>query len=107
MLNKLPASVQLFFKETEAMKIRFTTFCPACGNHDVAPDKLKGIESNRKLSLASDIVTTKNLLAQFNPKKEQASILMMDARLLKLEQELVELGQTHIWFNEEFVALRS
>lgn len=88
------------------MLIRFTVFCPTCGNHDIEPSKLKGLTDNRKLSIASDIVTAKNQLSQFNPKKEQASILLLDAKIAKLEQELFELGETHIWFNDQFVALR-
>jgi hypothetical protein len=76
--------------------IRFTAFCPVCGSHDIEPAKLAGIVSNRKLSIASEIVIAKNQLSQLNPKKEQASILLLDARIEKMEKELFELGETHI-----------
>lgn len=91
-------------------KITFGVSCPTCGaicNSEIAENKFAGLTANRKNSLAADIVILKNQIANMNPKKEQASIIIMDCRLLKLEQELFELGQDKIWFNDEFITLRS
>jgi len=91
-------------------KITFGVSCPTCGNicnPGIAENKFAGLTANRKNSLAADIVIMKNQITNLNSKKEQASIIIMDSKLLELEQELFELGQETIWFNDEFISLRS
>ena len=86
--------------------IKFTVCCPTCGNFDIPENKLAGLKINRKNNLSANIVILKNQINNLNPKKEQATIIILDYKLIKLEQELSELGQKEIWFNGEFIKLR-
>jgi hypothetical protein len=89
-----------------APAIKFTVCCPSCGNMDIPENKRSGFLINRKNNLAAEIINLKNQISNLNPKKEQATMIIMDSKLLKLEQELSELGQKEIWFNNEFIKLR-
>lgn len=74
------------------VRINFTVSCPLCGNMEVPIDKAKGLIINRKLSLASDIISERVRIKRFDPKKEAIALSLAKENLADIEQELLELG---------------
>lgn len=63
-----------------------------CNNMDIPKSKKIGLLINRRANIGSDIFQVQNQINQLNPRKEAASIIILQNKLQELQKEFAELA---------------